>query len=451
MEILKNKNDSSSPVTIFGVRGSAIIEIIIFLTTFVAYSEILGDGNRFLNCHPHPFWIILLLITVQYGKNEAVFCVILMTFALYFYNKPEPIITESLYDYWLRLTKLPLMWTSAAVILGGLRSRKIDLEQALRDEIEQKNTQNAAITDSYKKLQEINEALERRLAGEVDSAIKIYEAAKTLENLERSKRIDGINDIVSSIMKPNKFSFYTLEENGLKQLSEFGWDNEGYKTSFDVNSRLFNEVVNHKRILAMINEKDEEILAGEGMLAGPLIDIETGEVHGMLKFEEFGFKQMTLRNLHMFKILCEWIGMAMANMNRIDTANEDSMVDRKHMLYSYNFLKLQSDFLTALAKRMNFYLTKLNIKLTNPNELSENERLEIVLAMGNAIKNSLRQVDQFFDEKKKGEEFAILLPGTAHDNAEIVINKIKDALKENTKDIKKAKLSYTVQTLNKAK
>ena len=452
MEILKNRKASTdSPVTILGIRGSAILETIIFLISLVAFSELLGDKSRFFSYYPHPFWIILLLVIVQYGKNEALLCVFFMVLALYIYNVPEQIITETLYDYWLRVTKRPLMWTTAAVILGGLRTRKTNIERGLRDQLQEKDAQNSTITDSYGKLQTINEALERRLAGEIDSAIKIYEAAKELENLQHTKRVDGINDIIASIMNPDKFSFYALSENGLKQQSCTGWNNEAYDTFFDVKSPIFKAIVNDKRILTALSEKDEETLAGEGVLAGPLIDLETGVVQGMLKFEEFGFKQMTLRNQHMFKILCEWIGMAMANLNRIQEANEDSMVDRKHMLYSYNFMKVQSDFLTSLAIRVNFNLTKLNIKLTNVNDLTDEDRIEAVLGVGDAIRSSLRQVDQFFDEKNKGEEFAILLPGTGNDNSEIVINKIKSALKENTKQVKNAKFSYTIQTLHEAK
>ena len=290
------------------------------------------------------------------------------------------------------------------------------------------------------------------MAGEVDSAIKIYEAAQTLESLEPTKRIEGINDIISSIMNPDKFSIYILEQNGLQQLSTTGWTGEeGYLTFYNAESPLFKSVVGMSNILSLINEEDEFILDGEGVIAGPLIDKESGEVQGMIKFEEFGFTQMTLRNLHMFRILCEWIGMSIRTMNKIEESDADSLMDRNHMLYSYNFLKCQTDFLVFLAVRMNFHLTKLNIKLTNSAQLSNDERTVTVLAMGDAIRSALRQVDQIFDGENKGEEFAVLLPGTGDDNTNIVITKIKTALKKNNVEIKKAKFSYTIQTLNHVK
>jgi len=434
------------------LRLSAFIETFIFLAAVIALSNIFGDGTRFYAYSPHPFWAILLLIVVQYGTNEALMCTALMTLALYTFNMPPQNISQSLHEYWLSITWRPILWMVTSIIIGGLRTRKGNLEIEQRNRISELEKHNGTITDSYDKLQLINEALEHRLAGEVGSALQIYEAAKSLESAEASNRIERINDIVQSIINPDKFSFYTLTDGGLKQLSNSGWtQDEGFKTKFSSRSELFQSIVTHKNVLSVINESDEKILDNEGVLAGPLIDLSTGEVQGMLKVEEIGFKNLSLRSIHMFHILCEWIGMAISNMNKIQTAASDSMIDRKHMLYSYNFLKCQSEFLTSLAVRMNFNLTKLHVKLTNTKSLTDDQRSKAILSMGDAIRSSLRQVDQFFDEENKGEEFAVLLPGTCNDNAEIVIGKIKEALKEHNTGIKKAKYSFTVQTLNKTK
>ena len=56
---------------IWGIRQSAIVETIVFLTVISFVSYVFSDGTRYFNTHPHPYWVVLLAIIVQYGSKEG--------------------------------------------------------------------------------------------------------------------------------------------------------------------------------------------------------------------------------------------------------------------------------------------------------------------------------------------------------------------------------------------
>ncbi len=232
-------------------------------------------------------------------------------------------------------------------------------------------------------------------------------------------------------MNPQKFSLYMLDESGFRIVSYYGWkDNAHFATAFLSDTMLYRQIVGEKRVACILNEDDEKLLSGQGLLAGPLIDGSSGEIFGMLKIEEMNFTELGMRTVEMFRILCEWIGMAYANAGKYQFAKEDSMVNYDQMLFSHNFYKRQSEFLTSLAKRMGFDLSAITIKLSNAAELTEEQRNRAAKRLGDAVRSSLRKVDHIFNERRTDTDFAVLLPGTSSGDAEGVVEKIRGNLSD---------------------
>jgi len=68
---MTDPNTNPSPVpksrrSLAGVRVSAILEIAMFLGVALAADRIFFDGSRFRSAPQHPFWILVLLVAVQY-------------------------------------------------------------------------------------------------------------------------------------------------------------------------------------------------------------------------------------------------------------------------------------------------------------------------------------------------------------------------------------------------
>lgn len=436
--------------TIFGIVSlDAMLEVILFLGVLFCLDAFFGSGDRFIGVEPHPLWIILLLVLFQYSINEAFITIVLMCIFLYAWNLPHQLATQSIFDYYFSLSIRPFLWLATTIVLGGLKLKNdqklVDMQEGFNDAKEKERV----ISDSFTKLKGTNRVLELRLSEELGSAIKIYKAAVTLEDLAPDNQIDGVNKIVASILNPEKFSIYIRSEDGLTLSSNYAWDaNDKFLKKFDKNSEIYKAIVGEKRILVAFNDTSELLLNHEGIIAGPLIDSNTGEVFGMLKIEKLTFQSLNLRTVQLFTLLCEWIGLTLRKMFNVQKMASETITGHNHRAYSYAFLQAQTEFLETLAKRMGFHLTKLNIRMVNSGELSADDRRQAVALMATAIKSSLRKTDLLFDAREKGEEYALLLCGTGEEYINLVIKKIQDQSVKTAGPENPAKYAFSYQVLH---
>lgn len=437
---------------IFGtVRLDAMLEVAVFFLVLFCIDTFLGRGDRFIGVEPHPLWIVLLLILFQYSINEAFITIVLMCIFLYAWNLPPQLATQSIFDYYFSLSLRPFLWLAATIVFGGLKLRNSLMVSDMQKELIDAKEKERVISDSFIKLRETNRVLELRLSEELASAIKIYKAAVTLEDLSPNNQIDGVNKIVASILNPEKFSIYIISDEGLTLSSNYAWDDDDeYLKKFDNTTEIYKAIVEEKRILVTFNMTSETLLNNQGIIAGPLINSDTGEVFGMLKIEKLTFQSLNLRTVQLFTLLCEWIGLTLKKMFNVQQMADDTINSIGQMTYSCAFLKEQTDFLETLARRMGFNLKKLNIRMVNSSELGVDERRQAAITMATAIKSSLRKTDLLFNAGEEGEEYALLLCGTGGEYIDLIIKKVQDQVAKTAGSENPAKYAFSHQTLHES-
>jgi hypothetical protein len=310
---------------LFGLRQSALVEISVFFLVTLAIDFLFLDFGRYARLQPHPFWVIVLLCAVQYGTREALLAAGAATAALLVGNLPAQGFDEDLYGWLLRATLDPLMWAVAAVLFGELQGRVRRQRDALRVENEQSRRREEVIAAAYRRLDARRESLEARVAGQLRTVFAIYNAAKGIERMSAQQVEAGVGELVRTVMGPRRYSLFLLRGDVLELAMKEGWsgDTGANARSFDGGSPLFQAVVGSRRTLVAAVEADDQALRGEGLLAAPLLNIDTGEVVGMLKIEEMGFLDLTATTIENFRLLCEWIGTAYANASRAARAKVD--------------------------------------------------------------------------------------------------------------------------------
>ena len=417
------------PTRILGVRRSALLEILLFFVVAILLDQFVFDADSFWYVTPHPFWIIVLLVTVQYGTAEGVLAALAATVVLLAVSMPEQALNQDLYDYLFSIVRRPLMWFVAAVLLGELRMRHLRETRQLRRQLEEARENERTIAEAYQRQQEIKTDLEARVAGQMRTVISMHQAVKSLEQLDSGKVLFSIMDMIRAVMNPQKSSVYIFGQDVLEATVHTGWTGaDHYLRVIGAEHPLFQEVVTRRRILSIANENDEKILDNQGVLAGPLINAETGEVIGMLKIEELDFIELGWTTIKNFEVVCEWIGTVYGNARRFHTAKENSVVNESGLFLSSNFYTRQTAFLTSLARRHDFALAQIDIALQNYDELPRDVRSKAPLALSNAVKEVLRTTDLAFDRRNNGREYTIILPATPTRNARIVEERLLKAL-----------------------
>lgn len=414
---------------ILGIRLSAMFEIFTMITLILGIAWLVGNENRFYNVNPHPFWIIILLMSVQYGTNESLFASLISTLFLYSFNIPEQDITETIYDYLIRLSIEPFLWIGTSVFIGELFNRHIKEKSDLKDRLNIIEKETETITDAYQRLKILKENLESRLAGELRSSIVIYEAAKKLESLSPSRILLSVEDIIISTMNPKKFSIYSFGENGFEPATSYGWqDSDNYILRFPKESSLYQEIVGQKRVFCVINAEDERVIKGQGMVVGPLIDNNSGKIFGMLKIEELGFMELNMRNIETFRILCEWIGGAYSLAEKFKRTQNNQIFSENGKLFSSSYFLKQDLYFSELCKKLPMFKLVITVKITDYKSITTTEYIQMKDALVIILTENIENTDLVFDEIKNGYGLKIIMLAANQENNEKKFQNIKNII-----------------------
>jgi len=411
---------------ILGLRFSAIAELTIFLVLAIAADFYLGDGDRFWDVAPHPFWLIVIALSVQYGTNEGIFAAVCCTTALLAWNLPDQGVGQDLYDYLFEVTLTPIMWFAASVLFGELRVRQIRERDELRRGLNAAIERERVLSQRYRELDTIKDRLEERVAGQLKTVYSTYQAAREIESLGVGRVLLGMSNLVESILSPKKHSIFLLKGTDLQSTFGKGWSRKDtYSRAFDSGSPLFQTVIGRQEIVTIADPVGEKILDGEGVLAGPLIDHETGEVVGMLKIEELGFLDYNLGTIESFRILCEWLAAAYSNARNFERAKTQAAFDPEINMMSAGIYDRMSKVMSAVARRVGFDVSMLLFQISFPSDATSEERRERIRDLGVAVETVLRNTDVVFNRRQGDYDYTVILPNTSAENADIVAQKMR--------------------------
>lgn len=442
----------STSRNVFGLRISAILEILGGLILLALIDQFLGNADGFWDMNPHPFWLVVVFIAAQYGANEAVLAALFSTIMLLLVGEwPIQSADQDSFDYYYHLLINPIMWFIVGLAAGALTERHLRKTIRLQNELDDSRSREETITESYSFVKTRKEDLETQLAGRLTSSVQAYKAAKAVESLNPSDVLRGVEDLVCAILSPQKFSVYVQKENKLVSTLQHGWSaDDPYRQVIESSDGLYQSVVGNRETLCVANQDHQAHLSRQGLIAGPIYDPNTQRVIGMLKIEQMEFVNLGLNTIETFKALCEWIGSSLVNAENYQTVKEDSVINPEHNLMTYNFFKRQSDYMTNLAKRVGFDLSMIVVRLNDADNLEDNDRMTIARQLSESVKKALRNIDLAFEYQTSGSEYSILLPATSQDGANVVRDKIANDLKDVLKQFGDNHLSFIIQSIHEA-
>jgi polysaccharide biosynthesis protein PelD len=306
-----------------GLQPSALAEILLFLAAALLAGAVLGVPDRFAGVSPHPFWIIVLLISSYYGVTHGLVAAGLSTAALLAGNMPEQAFDEA-FSVWLaRETMLPLMWFLAALALGSIRDgfrRKLD---DVSERLARTQQQAQGIAEAYERLMQGQVRLQEQIAAQPLTVARVYTASRAVSCQRCGEVLLGAIDLVGAVLSPPKFSIYLLNGSELEAALCEGWDpQDAFPRHIPAGVPLFDGVVQRHQMLSVARADEESCLQGHGLIAGPLINPDTGAVFGMLKIEQVAFSDFNFVALQNFRIVCEWIGTSLASAMSVEERAE---------------------------------------------------------------------------------------------------------------------------------
>ncbi|HIJ84127.1 MAG TPA: GAF domain-containing protein, partial [Magnetococcales bacterium] len=312
-----------------GIRVSAWVELLLFFSLLMAYDLTLGGSDRFADLCPHPFWIAVVLMSVQYGTSHGLLAALFSSVLLLSTGGGESQYGQDAFEQLYALSIRPLTWAIAAVLLGLLQDRHRSERSNLWKAMASAETRADVIARAYENVNMAKERLEIQVAGQLKTVVSSFKAAKEMEHADPSMVLSGTRDMIRSVISPEMFSIYILDEQKLTVMVKSGWkEGNSYKEFYTSIDPIYQAIVGEKRFLMVSHHAEREILGGQGMMAGPLINRETGNISGMIKIEQLGFMDFNITSVENFKALCEWAGVSYDLARRYQLAHADSVINQ---------------------------------------------------------------------------------------------------------------------------
>lgn len=128
-------------------------------------------------------------------------------------------------------------------------------------------------------------------------------------------------------------------------------------------------------------------------------------------------------------MICSWIAAARIRARRWEQLQADRVTGANDLLMTAEVSERIYALLAQLGRRKGFSSSQLIVRPHDPDALAPEQHSILALALGEAARTTFRSTDLAFERAAEDAEFAILLPGTPLDDAEMLAGKLRDALR----------------------
>ena len=238
------------------------------------------------NIQPSPYWVPVLMLTLQYGTASGTLAVIVAIVAYFsFVTLPEQGVGENEFAYRLRILSQPILWIATAVVLGQFRMVQIAAKRELLQRLSELKTQRDTLADYAGRLRSRCDILERDIAARPSqTGAPLLSAFAALTDV-RGSFAKSVELAFAHSFPASSVSLFARNDTGYTKLASTPWPADATWVPVLASDHPLAKSINAKAKLTVLNASDEIALAGEGLAAVPVIEALSGKVIGMVKLE----------------------------------------------------------------------------------------------------------------------------------------------------------------------
>jgi hypothetical protein len=224
--------------------------------------------------YPNLLWLPITVLTLQKGLAWGLACAVIASGLQYAGGLPPELMSEDIYSYIGRIAAEPIAWICFALVFGHIRSRQIAHAAELEAQLAERNQQCGAVASLCDDLRRRIEVLEREIAaaGQLSNA-DMAQAVIELNHAGWDDFAQRLTRFVVLITGCPEFTIHLLRADGLAPALQPTDDHRpAAHNPILRGDALFKAIVRERRVLSTRRAGDTAILAGRGVMAGPLVD-----------------------------------------------------------------------------------------------------------------------------------------------------------------------------------
>ena len=265
---------------------NAYLELAVFFAPILLIEYLDPTLLSLANLQPHPFWLPVLLLSLQYGTVSGLMAACVAMAVSVYFGFPEQEIGENHFNYLLRIWLQPVLWIAVAVILGQFRLRQINERNDLQHRLDEATGQRTALAEHAENFRRRCDRLERTLVCRpaVD-ARSLVDGLARLDAPDAAAIAEACLDCVATVVPDAAISIYLVDADGLVLADSRGsLDAASTGRGFDRASDLYRAIVLEARSLSALSADDEPLLR-HAVAAVPILAPSRNRVLGMLKVD----------------------------------------------------------------------------------------------------------------------------------------------------------------------
>lgn len=254
---------------------SALAEIVVLFAVIYAIDK-LTPNLAILDLSPHPFWIPVLLVSLQYGTISGFIAAAVAIAISLFSGLPEQDIGENLFAYFLRVLGQPMLWIGVALLVGQFRMRQLGAKHELRVANQALKSQRDDLARHARELRGRVEVLEQELATRYSAPPHTGAAVLSQTMAAGGLQLDG--DAQAVLARAAKTLFpgavltaYRVRDDIMAEVAVCGRKPDtGPRIRIPNDDPLYRAVILEGRSVSVLEPGSDEVLAQTGLVAVPI-------------------------------------------------------------------------------------------------------------------------------------------------------------------------------------
>jgi hypothetical protein len=265
----------------------ALVELFVFAALIMCELQIEAFPDL-SKLNPHPYWIAVLLLSLQYGTVSGLLAAALAIGGTLLLGLPEAEIGESYFNYLVRVWTQPVLWIIVALLLGSFRMRQIEERDGLQKQVDDAVAQSASLSGYARQLKTRVENLERRLASsakpETGRLLEAFHAAA--DRRTREQQLQAARTALGVAFPTASISLLTADGGGFRQILAHNWPTDApWRPDLRPDDALARSLMTERRIVSRLQDGDDALRGRDAKIVIPIATRDGTGIAGALRVE----------------------------------------------------------------------------------------------------------------------------------------------------------------------
>ena len=381
-----------------GFRLSSVVETFLFLLGVYAVNRAMHPGSHgYLGVHPHPYWIIVILIAIRYPFREGMICSALVSLAYtLFVVFPD----EGVY-YFLTINLFsdfrdPLLFLVVGGIISGYTEHLVRRTEVYRGRLVERDTEMEVLEERNNAATEALQKLELRIAGQFTSMVDLFGSLSKTKVMGPDEIKANLLDVMRQYLNVEQCAYFDYERENLVAACQLGQGEDAAEAEVQTEGDfILMEALRTRRVAYLghfTQQSDLERYRGSSLLAGPLLNA-SGKVMGVVSVGAMPFLDYNPHSFKLLETILGWWANVLEEGARLRELRERSVFDEELGLYNFTYAwnRMAEEFRRAV--RFSIPLSLALLRIDDYEDVPAGKRMDLRVALARIITQQVTELE----------------------------------------------------------